>query len=60
MDVVVCTGGSTDIWKENILKNLKEESLEYKMIWEFLADLKKRFGSMNDETIKMAKLKRIE
>ena len=30
------------------------------MIWEFLADLKKRFGSMNDETIKMAKLKRIK
>ena len=60
MGVVVCTGGSADIQKENILKNLKKESLEQEMIWEFLADLKKRFGSMNDETIKMAKLKRIK
>ena len=60
MDVVVCTGGSADIQKENILKNLKKESLEYEMIWEFLADLKKGFGSMDNEIIKMAELKKIE
>lgn len=60
MDVVVCIGSWTDIWKENILKDLKEESLEYKMIWEFLADLKKGFGSMDNEIIKMVELKRIE
>ena len=30
------------------------------MIWEFLADLKKGFGSMDNEIIKMVELKRIE
>jgi len=60
MDVVVCTGGSADIWKKNILKDLKEESLEYEMIWEFLADLRKGFSGIDNETIKMAELKRIE
>jgi len=32
MDVVICTEGSADIWKENVLKDLKEESLEYEII----------------------------
>jgi len=33
-------GGSTDIWKKNILENLKTESLKYTAVGEFLADLK--------------------
>ena len=52
--------GSVDIWKENILKDLKEGSLEYEMIGKFLVDLKKEFGSRNDETIKVVELKKIE
>jgi len=34
--------------------------LEYKTLEEFLADLKKKFGEENNETIKAAELKRIE
>ena len=51
---------SADIWKENILEGLKKENLEYKTLEEFLADLKKKFGEENNETIKAAELKRIE
>jgi len=32
-----------DIWKENILEDLKEELLEYKLVGEFLAVIKKEF-----------------
>jgi len=33
--------GSADIWKKSILEDLEVEILEYGMIGEFLADLKK-------------------
>jgi len=34
--------------------------LEYEIIGEFLADLKKEFGRRDDETMKVAKLKKVE
>ena len=53
-------GKSADIWKENILEDLKEGNLEYETLGEFLMDLKKKFSEGNNETIKAAELKRIE
>ena len=53
-------GGSADIWKENILEDLEAEILEYALVEESLADLKKEFGRGDDEIIKMAKLKKVK
>ena len=52
--------GSTDIWKENILEDLKVGNLEYETTEKFLADLKKEFGKRDDETMKVMKLKKVK
>ena len=49
-----------DIWKENIIKDLKRGLLNYKVVENFLADLKKEFGGGDDETMKIAELKKIK
>jgi len=51
--------GLVDIWKENIMEDLEEGSLEYKVVGEFLADLKKEF-SREYEIMKVVKLKKVE
>lgn len=43
-----------------MIKYLEIEKLEYVMVKEFLADLKKEFGGEDDEIIKIAELKKIE
>jgi len=52
--------GLADIWKENILENLKERVLEYELIGEFLAAIKKEFGEGEEESVKVAELRRLE
>ena len=52
--------GLADIWKENLLENLEAGSLEYKIVREFLADLKKEFREGDNKMMKVAELKRIE
>jgi len=49
-----------DVWKENILEDLEGGLLEYKIAGEFLADIKKEFGGEDKETVKVAKLKKLE
>jgi len=44
----------------NIIEDLESRSLSYAIVGEFLSDLKEEFGREDDETIKMAKLKKIE
>ena len=51
---------SADIWKENIVKDLESENLSYVTIEEFSVDLKKEFGRGDNETIKVAELKKVE
>ena len=51
-------GGSADIWKENMLEDLEIGSLEYKLVREFLADLKKEFGGGDSKIMKVAELKK--
>ena len=53
-------GRSADIWKENILEDLEEGLLEYKIVGEFLADIKKEFGGEDKEGVKVTELKRLE
>ena len=60
LDILYIQWGSADIWKENVLKDLEAEELEYAIVEEFLAELKKEFGEENDETIKVAELKKVE
>jgi len=42
------------------MEDLKKESLEYKTVGEFLADLKKEFSREDNKIMKMAELKKIE
>ena len=42
------------------MEDLKIESLEYKIIKEYLIDLKKKFGGENDKIVKVAELKKVE
>ena len=49
-----------DIWKENTLEDLEEGLLEYKTVEEFLADIRKKFGEGNEESVKVAELRRLE
>ena len=43
-----------------MLEDLKGGLLEYKMVEEFLVEIKKEFGEGNEETIKVAELKKLE
>ena len=52
--------GSVDVWKENVLKDLEEGILEYELVGEFLAAIKKEFGEEEEELIKVAELKKLE
>ena len=49
-----------DIQKENILEDLEGGLLEYEIVGEFLADIKKEFGEEDKELAKVAKLKKVE
>jgi len=51
--------GLANIWKEIILEDLKVGVLEYTIVREFLADLKKEFKGEDNKTIKVAELKKV-
>ena len=51
--------GLADVWKENILKDLEEGTLEYKSVGEFLAAIKEEFRR-GKELVKVAELKKLE
>jgi len=53
-------GGSADIWKENIIEELKIGEIEFESAGEFLAEIKKEFGGGDEELVKVAELKKIE
>ena len=43
-----------------MLEDLEEGLLEYENIGEFLANIRKEFGGGNEESVKVAKLKKLE
>ena len=49
-----------DVWKENILEDLKAGILEYEMVGEFLTDIRKEFGEEDEKVTKIAELRRLE
>jgi len=53
-------GGSADIWKENVLEEIKVGELEFENIGEFLVEIKKEFGGEEEELVKVAKLRKLE
>ena len=53
-------GGSVDIWKENIMKELESGEVEYELVEEFFTSLKREFGGEEEESIKAAELRQLE
>ena len=43
-----------------MLEDLKVEVLEYEIVGELLADLRKKFGREEEKTVKVAELRRLE
>jgi len=53
-------GGSADIWKENVMEELKAGEVEYESVEEFLTSLRKEFCGGEEELVKAAELRKIE
>jgi len=53
-------GGSADVWKENVLEELESGKMEYETAEELLMTLKKEFGGGEEESVKAAKLRKLE
>ena len=49
-----------DIWKKNILEDLKGDLLEYKTVEKLLADIRKKFSREDKDSVKVTELKRLE
>ena len=48
------------MWKENMLEELEAGELEFETIGEFLAEIKKEFGGGKKESVRVAKLRKLE
>ena len=48
------------MWKENIMEELEAGEVEYKTAEEFLTSLKKEFGGGEEESVKVAELRKLE
>jgi len=53
-------GGSADIWKENVMEEITTGEIEFETTGEFLAEIRKEFGGGDEESVKVAELKKIE
>jgi len=51
---------ATVIWKENIMEELETEEMEYETVEEFLTALKKEFSRREEESVKVAELRKLE
>jgi len=52
--------GTVDVWKENVLKELEAEKLEWETVGEFLTEIKREFGRGEEESVKAAELRKME
>ena len=48
------------MWKENVLEDLEERTLKYESVGKFLAAIKKEFGGEEEDSVKVAELKKLE
>ena len=53
-------GGLADVWKENLIEKLENGEMEYESIEEFFTSLKKEFGRGEEESVKVAELRKLE
>ena len=53
-------GGSADVWKENVMEEMESGEVEYESAEEFLMCLKKEFGGGEEESVKVAELRKLE
>ena len=53
-------GGSADVWKENVMEEIEAGEVEYELVEEFLTILKKEFGGGEEESMKVAELRKLE
>jgi len=51
---------SADIWKENIIEELETGEIEFESAGEFLTEIRKEFGGGDEESVKVAELKKIK
>jgi len=48
------------MWKENLLEDLELEKVKFELVREFLMKIKKKFGRGDEESVKLAELKKIK
>ena len=48
------------MWKENVMEELEVEEVEYESVEEFLTSLRKEFGGGEEESVKVAELRKLE
>ena len=48
------------MWKENVLEELEIGELEFETVGEFLAEIKKEFREGEEESVKVAELRKLE
>jgi len=53
-------GRLADVWKENILEDLEMGEAKFGLVGEFLLELKKKFRGGDEESVKVAELRRVE
>ena len=53
-------GRTADVWKENVLEELEAGELEFEIVGEFLAEVKREFSGEEEETVKAAELRKLE
>ena len=51
---------TVDIQKENVLKDLEVEEVEYELVGEFLMEIKKEFGREDEKSVKVVNFKKME
>ena len=49
-----------DVWKENLLENLELGKAEFRSAGKFLLESRKKFRERDKESVKVAKLRKIE
>ena len=48
------------MWKENVMEELESGEMEYEIVEEFLMTLKKEFSRREEESVKVAELRKME
>jgi len=49
-----------DVWKENVMEEMEAGKVEYESAKEFLTILRKEFGGGEEESVKVAELRKME